>query len=250
MTTKAIQGKQTELTAKAREADQAEKARQQTENSIVAFSCCLVTYLVDRLLIALPLSGCPEYPMHAPNEHSCSTGPIHHLSSLRPTDALSFNVSSVIDRWPVVVLTTLFTRLFGRATVLCVVNGCLWCKVFYAHRPLLRKVKYVNFATCQPLGFYVSWALFILSHHYMVWLAAWFVYPRRKQPFREYALLGDDIVITDRAVAVKYKALLDILDVSISESKSIDSKTGALEFLAEKYGLSRSCLIRLAGAGF
>ena len=181
-----------------------------------------------------------------------------------------------------VVLTALFTRLFGRATALCVVNGCLWSNVFYAHRPLLRKAKYVNFATGQPLGFYGSWALFSLSHHYMVWLAAWFLYPRRKRPFREYALLGDDIVITDRAVADKYKALLDILDVSISESKSIDSKTGALEFakqfwvdrvqvnltpisakailasssliglcqLAEKYGLSRSCLIRLAGAGF
>ena len=116
----------------------------------------------------------------------------------------------------------------------------------------------------------------------MVWLAAWFFYPRRKAPFRKYALLGDDIVIADRAVAEKYKALLDILCVSISESKSIDSKTGALEFakqfwvkkvqvnltpisakamlasrsliglcqLAERYDLKRSCLIRLAGAGY
>ncbi|KAG6467635.1 hypothetical protein ZIOFF_074518 (mitochondrion) [Zingiber officinale] len=208
--------------------------------------------------------------------------PIHRLSRFKPSDVLSLSFSSATDRWPVVVLTAILTRLFGRATALCVVNGSFWCNVFRIHRPLVKKARYVHFATGQPLGYYGSWALFSLSHHYMVWLAAWFLYPRRKAPFRKYALLGDDIVIADRAVAEKYQALLDILDVSISESKSIDSKTGALEFakqfwiekvsinltpvsakailasgsliglcqLAEKYNLSRSCLSRLAGAGY
>ncbi|KAG6467636.1 hypothetical protein ZIOFF_074512 (mitochondrion) [Zingiber officinale] len=209
-------------------------------------------------------------------------GPLHRLSSFKPLDVLSLDLSAATDRWPVAVLTALFTRLFGRATALCVVNGTLWWNVFRTHRPLLNKARYLAFSAGQPLGYYGSWALFSLSHHYMVWLAALLAYPRGKAPFRKYALLGDDIVIADRAVAEKYKALLEILDVSISESKSIDSKSGAVEFakqfwvdrisinltpvsakamlasssliglcqLAEKYGLTRSCLIRLAGAGY
>ncbi|XP_074566475.1 uncharacterized protein LOC141823102 [Curcuma longa] len=209
-------------------------------------------------------------------------GPIHRLSRFCPTDVLSFDLSSATDRWPVLVLTEIFGCFFGQETALCVVNGTLWCNVFHIHRPLLRKARFVYFAAGQPLGYYGSWALFSLSHHFMVWLAAWYVYPRRTAPFRKYALLGDDIVIADRAVAERYKALLDTMDVSISESKSIDSKTGALEFakqfwvdrvqvnltpvsakailasssliglcqLAEKYNLSMRCLVRLAGAGY
>ena len=212
--------------------------------------------------------------------------PIHRLSRFKPFDVFSLDLSSATDRWPEVVLTALFTRLFGRALALCVVKGTLWCNVFWTHRPLLNKARYIHFAAGQPLGYYGSWALFSLSLNLMVWLAAWLVYPGRKAPFRKYALLGDDIVIADRDVAEKYKALLEILDVSISESKSIDSKTGAVEFakqfwvdqiqvnltpisakavltsfeliglcqFAEKYdppiSSILSCLIRLAGAGY
>ncbi|KAG6467727.1 hypothetical protein ZIOFF_074369 (mitochondrion) [Zingiber officinale] len=125
-------------------------------------------------------------------------------------------------------------------------------------------------------------ALFSLSHHYLVWLAAILEYPKIRTPFKRYALLGDDIVIADRKVARRYKELLTMLGVSISESKSIDSKVGAPEFakqfwvnkvqtnltpvsakavlasstflgmcqLAEKSHLKRDSLIRLAGAGF
>lgn len=57
------------------------------------------------------------------------------------------------------------------------------------------------FVCGQPLGYYSSWPLFTLSHHVVVWLAADRVYPRRV--FRDYDLLGDDIVIGDHKVAVE-----------------------------------------------
>lgn len=62
--------------------------------------------------------------------------PIHRLSRFKPFDVLSLDLSSATDRWPEVVLTALFTRLFGRALALCVVKGTLWCNVFWTHRPL------------------------------------------------------------------------------------------------------------------
>lgn len=62
-----------------------------------------------------------------------------------------------------------------------------------------------------------------------MWLAAELVYPNRG-PFTRYALLGDDIVIADKAVALTYRDLLKALGVSISYSKYLISEEGALEF--------------------
>jgi hypothetical protein len=65
----------------------------------------------------------------------------------------------------------------------------------------------VVFRTGQPLGYYGSWALFSLTHHFLVWLAADKANPHRTRPFHRYALLGDDIVIADKAVADEYLRL-------------------------------------------
>lgn len=88
--------------------------------------------------------------------------------------------------------------------------------------------------TGQALGYYGSWSLFALSHHYIVWLAAWRVQPKRASPFRDYALLGDDILIADEEVAREYSKILEQLDVSISLPKSIIYRNGTMEF-AKRY---------------
>lgn len=63
----------------------------------------------------------------------------------------------------------------------------------------------------------------------MVWLAAWKAGWKRI-PFRKYALLGDDIVIADKAVAESYKELVKAMGLSISETQSLVSDNGSLEF--------------------
>lgn len=62
-----------------------------------------------------------------------------------------------------------------------------------------------------------------------MWCAAEEENPGRR--FRDYALLGDDIVIGDPAVAARYREWLNDLGVKIYESKSI---TSTLEF-AKKF---------------
>lgn len=69
-------------------------------------------------------------------------------------------------------------------------------------------------------------------------MAARLEYPRSKKPFRSYALLGDDIVISDERVALRYKSFVHRLGVNISESKSLDSSIGALEF-AKQFWVNR-----------
>nr|WMB96696.1 hypothetical protein [Solanum melongena]WMB96812.1 hypothetical protein [Solanum melongena]WMB97035.1 hypothetical protein [Solanum aethiopicum] len=79
-------------------------------------------------------------------------------------------------------------------------------------------------------------------------------------PFSDYAILGDDVLITDDKVAMNYRKLLDKLGVSISDSKSIVSKTGCVEF-AKKFrvkntmGLCQLCIkyhvnMSVLGAGY
>jgi len=79
----------------------------------------------------------------------------------------------------------------------------------------------VKYRTGQPMGAYSSWNVMALTHHYIVRLAAL----RSGFPdFKEYALLGDDIVIANSAVADRYRELLRTLDMPISEHKTHTSK--------------------------
>jgi len=74
----------------------------------------------------------------------------------------------------------------------------------------------------QPMGAYSSWASLAVTHHLIVQYAAHLV----GEPigFNQYILLGDDIVIKDNAVALKYIWVMTQLGVEISESKTHVSK--------------------------
>lgn len=50
------------------------------------------------------------------------------------------------------------------------------------------------------------------------------------QLFKDYAILGDDVIIADEAVAHQYSSALSRLGVNLSIQKSLISKTGAGEF--------------------
>ncbi|CAA0808119.1 Uncharacterized mitochondrial protein AtMg01410 [Striga hermonthica] len=87
--------------------------------------------------------------------------------------------------------------LFDRSFASAVVNSCLATNIFEV--PFVkRKNSTVCFVAGQPLGYYASWPLFAFSHHLLVWLAAERVYPGQR--FRNYCVLGDDVVIADSQV--------------------------------------------------
>lgn len=207
--------------------------------------------------------------------------PIHRLVQRGHQERFSFDLKSATDRWPLSVIHDVFGLMFGPTMASCTVNGTLGLNTFWVGPPAFQvKPSLKWFATGQPLGYYGSWALFALSHHYMVWLAAHLVNPSRKAPFRAYALLGDDIVIADKAVANRYQDLLNRIGVLISEPKSLVSDNGSLEFakqfwcgqrnlspisvkallvsrsvlglcsLSQKYNIPFKGIVRLGGGGF
>lgn len=52
----------------------------------------------------------------------------------------------------------------------------------------------------------------------------------RELSFTKYAILGDDIVIADRLIAVQYRKLIEQLGLSISLNKTLLSESGTCEF--------------------
>lgn len=72
----------------------------------------------------------------------------------------------------------------------------------------------ISYETGQPMGAYSSWPMLAITHHIIVLVAAG--YPS----YSNYMILGDDLVIGDDAVAIRYRAIMATLGVEISEQKS------------------------------
>jgi hypothetical protein len=88
----------------------------------------------------------------------------------------------------------------------------------------------------QPLGLLSSFPSFSLFHHDIVQFAYSRCRARKGLPckfFKEYRLLGDDIVILNKEVADEYQYLIkDIFGIAINMTKSVigDSKNSQMEF--------------------
>lgn len=142
-------------------------------------------------------------------------------------ECYSYYLTAATDGWPLVMLFELMQSLFDRSFASSVVNSELATNTFLV--PFVkRKFSIVSFVAGQPLGYYSSWPLFTLSHHFVIWWAANQVYPGVR--FNRYAVLGDDVLICDKNVALVYASVLDRLGVTISVSKSLVSDTGCVEF--------------------
>jgi hypothetical protein len=129
----------------------------------------------------------------------------------------SFDLSAATDRLPA-ALQVQILNLFG-------VPGDLWISLLQRPYYYVRKTKegsksstVYEYAVGQPMGAYSSWGMLALTHHIIVQVAAnrvgitnW---------FRDYAVLGDDIIIANDLVAESYRALMNDLGVEINMTKS------------------------------
>lgn len=79
----------------------------------------------------------------------------------------------------------------------------------------------MTYSVGQPMGAYSSWAAFALTHHVVV---QWAAYKCGHTNFKDYILLGDDIVIKNNDVALKYISLMRKWGVDISINKTHVSK--------------------------
>jgi hypothetical protein len=143
----------------------------------------------------------------------------------------SYDLSAATDRLPLALQVRLLVPILGERM------SALWASFLTSQPYGLPKVAKsynlgfdrVFYAVGQPMGALSSWALLALTHHALVQYAANEVY-HHSGWFLDYAILGDDVVIADRAVARKYLVIMREIGVEISLAKSLVSNTGSLEF--------------------
>lgn len=79
----------------------------------------------------------------------------------------------------------------------------------------------IHYQVGQPMGAKSSFHMMALFHHSVVQWAAFRC--GRREWFQDYAIVGDDIVISDRDIAREYLKIMDQLGVSVGLHKSLVS---------------------------
>lgn len=97
-----------------------------------------------------------------------------------------------------------------------------------------------RYARGQPMGALSSWPVMALAHHLLVQFSAYLVGWRHR--FDDYLVLGDDVIIANKAVAEVYVRVLEDLGVKIRLNESFISEKGFGNFTGRsflgKYDLS------------
>nr|UIW13814.1 MAG: RNA-dependent RNA polymerase [Rhizoctonia solani mitovirus 42] len=163
-------------------------------------------------------------------------GTFNQLAPLRRmsqyTEAFSLDLTAATDRLPLVIQVALLTELFRDSQL-----AQSWAKLLAGIEYSLNNPKYaarliVKYAVGQPMGALSSWAMLAFTHHFLVQVSAWRsgVIPAGKW-FRDYAILGDDLVIFNRVVALEYIKVIRNIGMEIGLHKSVLSRTTvSLEF--------------------
>lgn len=125
----------------------------------------------------------------------------------------SFDSTNFTDRFPVFLQEIVLKCLTGSHEV-----AKFWRKLLTERDFLVPKTKEtVRYAQGQPMGFLSSWAVAALSHHILVRFACC------NKNYNRYRIIGDDVVICDESVAIRYRDYMTELGVKISKQKSIIS---------------------------
>nr|QDH88455.1 MAG: RNA-dependent RNA polymerase [Mitovirus sp.] len=181
-------------------------------------------YIFDVLLKAIPQDGL--YDQLAPVRAL-----LENLKRLGKKECFSYDLSAATDRIPVSLqekLLSVFTSdEFAFHWKKLLVERSYFLPNLYV-KTFGTAVKTIKYAVGQPMGAYSSWAMLALVHHAIVQMAA-----RRAKVsgwFQLYAILGDDVVIGHRGVALEYTRIMQEIGVKIGFNKSIVSGNLSLEF--------------------
>jgi len=140
--------------------------------------------------------------------------------------AWCFDLSSATDRFPAKMQREMLRLILGQST------ADAWYTLVTERTFSMKGQGGIIYAVGQPMGALSSWAIFSLTHHLVVQVAAMCVgFPKRKW-FSGYVLIGDDIAIFHKDVAKAYQRILRTLGVPVNLTKSMTPPTqglGAIE---------------------
>lgn len=123
-----------------------------------------------------------------------------------------FDLSNATDRFPAELQAGLLSEFIGEE------KAQAWLRIMTKHEVVTPEGDTVLYKAGQPIGAYSSWAVFTLCHHAILQRLS-----DQEGWETRYSLLGDDIVIHDESLAIKYQDYIESLGVSINKDKSIIS---------------------------
>nr|WPH57539.1 putative RNA-dependent RNA polymerase [Rhizoctonia solani mitovirus 129] len=146
--------------------------------------------------------------------------------------AFSLDLTAATDRLPLSIQTYLLAELTGSMPF-----AMAWANLLTKIEYTLKSYEFgiwerLTYAVGQPMGALSSWAMLAYTHHFLVQVSAWRsgVTPQGVW-FRDYAVLGDDLVIFNRVVANEYIKVIRNIGMEIGLHKSVLSRhSPTLEF--------------------
>jgi len=158
-------------------------------------------------------------------------------------DAFSLDLTAATDRLPLNIQVDLLAAITGSRSL-----ALNWAKIlvdrdyfinysktyggkgidkYRNHGPTKRICSFsqtLRYAVGQPMGALSSWASLAITHHYLVQYSAWEAGVARPGVwFKDYAILGDDLVIGNRLVAIEYLRVLKDIGMEVGLHKSLIS---------------------------
>lgn len=139
----------------------------------------------------------------------------------------SVDLSGATDHFPLDLQMIVLKQLLPKATdvdLFMRISKARWRLPKGIPQSILREFNLTNFVSWtkgQPLGLFPSFASFALTHGLLLQGLLGKVWDK------EFFILGDDVVILDESLYVKYRAALASLDCPISDSKSLSSSSVA-----------------------
>lgn len=144
-------------------------------------------------------------------------------------ETFCFDLSGASDRIPVSLQTIIIGEIFGPEL------SQLWQRIL-TDRTFHSKYGDVRWEVGQPLGLLSSWPAFALWHHIIIEFLA---FQEGITSFREYEILGDDVVIWNRTVGLRYETFIPSIGIPINSTKSLrGTATGSQVEFAKRIGLN------------
>lgn len=163
-------------------------------------------------------------------------GTFNQLAPLRRMhkygEAFSLDLTAATDRLPLVIQTVLLGELLGSMKLATSWANLLTGIEYLISSPKYNTAKVVKYQVGQPMGALSSWAMLAFTHHFLVQVSAWRsgLVPQGVW-FKDYAILGDDLVIFNRIVALEYIKVIKNIGMEIGLHKSVLSRSSVtLEF--------------------
>jgi hypothetical protein len=131
----------------------------------------------------------------------------------------SFDLTAFTDRFPMSIITTLLKVMYN-SEFSDNVTKILSSVPFWV--PDLDV--FLTYSVGNPMGTKASWALTTVCHHLILYWAC--INLNLNFINAKYKMLGDDIVIWDKALALEYQRLIQLVGVGISSNKTIIGTSG------------------------